>query len=155
MKENRGEEGMERKREKEGGRERAEGKHAGIPLILRPPAGYESSQFDELWIPWSFRFTLAICRQLSTSLTWWSWWWTLLLEPASGTPHPGPQKLCWAFCRKLWWRHSEKWWSTSPRTPSSRAWLSGELKCTLFWGMHENGFEHLRLVGVSLFPHGK
>lgn len=49
MKENRGGgEGIERKSEKEGGRERAEGKHAGIPLILRSPAGYESSEFDGL-----------------------------------------------------------------------------------------------------------
>lgn len=71
IKENKGGgEGMERKSEKEAGRERAEGKHAGIPLTLRPPTGYESSQFDELWTPCSLRFTLPICRQLSTSLTW-------------------------------------------------------------------------------------
>lgn len=70
MKENKGGEWMERKSEKEAGRERAEGKYAGIPLILRPPTGYESSQFDELRTPCSLRFTLPICRQLSTSLTW-------------------------------------------------------------------------------------
>lgn len=47
MKENRGGgEGMERKSEKEAGRERAEGKHTSIPFVLRSPAGHESSEFD-------------------------------------------------------------------------------------------------------------
>ena len=148
MKENRG--GGEE--EREGRRERAEGKHAGIPLNLRSPAGYESSEFDGLWTPYSLRFPLTICGQLSTLLTWWSWWWTLLLESASGTPHPGPQKPCWAFCRKLWWRHSEKWWSTWPRTPSSRAWLSGGVKMHTLLRDAWKWIRTLEVSGRESFP---